>query len=167
MPTPTAQTSQSASRSRGVFVNPTLGQGVARIRMLEDMDSLTADQQAELDTFRHNSDARMDHFARMRDAGVVMAAGSDSAWSYYPMGDYQTDIEAHAMAGMTNMEAIVSATRDAARSCCIDSLVGTLEPGKQADVLVVNGDPIDNLSNLRQIADIFLAGARLDRQALI
>jgi len=152
---------------RGVFVNPTLGQGVARIRMLEDMETLTAEQQAELDAFRQNSDARMDHFARMRDAGVVMAAGSDSAWSYYPMGDYQTDIEAHAMAGMSNMEAIVSATRDAARSCCVDDFVGTLEPGKQADLLVVNGNPIDDLSALRQIADVFLAGDRVDRQDFI
>ena len=152
---------------QGVFVNPTLGQGVARIRMLEDMQSLTAAQQAELDAARHTSDARMDHFARMRDAGVVMAAGSDSAWSYYPMGDYQTDIEAHAMAGMSNMEAIVSATRDAARSCCIDSLVGTLDPGKQADVLVVNGNPLDDLADLRHVADVFLAGSRIDRQNLI
>ena len=152
---------------QGVFVNPTLGQGVARIRMLEDMEDLTAEQQAELNAARHTSDARMDHFARMRDAGVVMAAGSDSAWSYYPMGDYQTDIEAHAMAGMSNMEAIVSATRDAARSCCIDSLVGTLDPGKQADVLVVNGNPLDDLADLRHVADVFLAGNRIDRQNLI
>ena len=152
---------------QGVFVNPTLGQGVARIRMLEDMESLTAEQQAELDTFRQNSDARMDHFARMRGAGVVMAAGSDSAWSYYPMGDYQTDIEAHAMAGMSNMEAIVSATRDAARSCCADSIVGTLEPGKQADVLVVSGNPIEDLPALRQVADVFLAGKRIDRENFI
>ncbi len=152
---------------QGVFVNPTLGQGVARIRLLEDMEDLTAEQQAELNAARQTSDARMDHFARMRDAGVVMAAGSDSAWSYYPMGDYQTDIEAHAMAGMSNMEAIVSATRDAARSCCIDSLVGTLDPGMQADVLVVNGNPLDDLADLRQVADVFLAGARIDRQNLI
>ena len=152
---------------QGVFVNPTLGQGVARVRMLEDMENLTAEQQAELDAARQTSDARMDHFARMRDAGVVMAAGSDSAWSYYPMGDYQTDIEAHAMAGMSNMEAIVSATRDAARSCCIDSLVGTLDPGMQADVLVVNGNPLDDLADLRQVADVFLAGTRIDRQNLI
>ena len=71
------------------------------------------------------------------------------------------------MAGMTNMEAIVSATRDAARSCCVDALVGTLEPGKQADVLVVNGNPIADLAHLRQIADIFLAGNRVDRHALV
>ena len=152
---------------QGIFVNPTLGQGVARIRMLEDMEDLTSAQQAELDAAHRTSDARMDHFARMRDAGVVMAAGSDSAWSYYPMGDYQTDIEAHAMAGMSNMEAIVSATRDAARSCCIDSQVGTLDPGMQADVLVVNGNPLDDITDLRQVADVFLAGTRIDRQNLI
>ena len=152
---------------QGVFVNPTLGQGVARIRMLEDMRDLTAEQQAELNAARQTSDARMDHFARMRDAGVVMAAGSDSAWSYYPMGDYQTDIEAHAMAGMSNMEAIVSATRDAAKSCCIDSQVGALDPSMQADVLVVNGNPLDDITDLRQVADVFLAGARIDRQNLI
>ena len=152
---------------QGVFVNPTLGQGLARIRMLEDMERLTDEQQAELDAFRQNSDARMDHFARMRDVGVMMAAGSDSAWSYYPMGDYQTDIEAHAMAGMSNMEAIVSATRDAARSCCVDDFVGTLEPGKQADLLVVNGNPIDDLSALRQVTDIFLAGAQVDRRDFV
>ena len=152
---------------QGVFVNPTLGQGLARIRMLEDMDSLTAEQQVELDAFRQNSDARMDHFARMRDAGVVMAAGSDSAWSHYPMGDYQTDIEAHAMAGMSNMEAIVSATRDAARSCCVDSLVGTLEPGKQADVLVVKGNPVADLRALRDVADVYLAGDRVDRRNFV
>ena len=69
----------------------------------------------------------MDHVARMRDAGVVMVAGSDSAWANYPMGDFQTEIEAHVMAGMSNMEAIISATRDSAMSCRVDDTVGTLE----------------------------------------
>ena len=59
----------------------------------------------------------MDNVARMVEAGVVMTAGSDTAWGFYQMGDFQTEIEAHSMAGMTNMQAIVSATRDAARSC--------------------------------------------------
>ena len=151
----------------GVFVNPTLGGAVARIRQFEDMGSLSAEQQIELDTARAASEVRMDQFARMRDAGVVMSAGSDSAWGHYQMGDFQTEIEAHAMAGMSNMEAIVSATRDAARSCWIADQVGTLEAGKQADVLVVNGNPLDDLSDLRRIADIFLAGERVDRQNLV
>ncbi len=151
----------------GVFVNPTIGASVARIRELEDMDSLSAERQAELDAARAGSEVRMDQFARMRDAGVVMAAGSDSAWGHYQMGDFQTEIEAHAMAGMSNMEAIVSATRDAARSCRADSLVGSLERGKQADILVVNGDPLENISALRRVADVFLAGERVDRQNLV
>ena len=151
----------------GVFVNPTIGASVARIRRLESMDSLSVERQAELDQARAASEVRMDQFARMRDAGVVMSAGSDSAWGHYQMGDFQTEIEAHAMAGMSNMEAIVSATRDAARSCWIADQVGTLEPGKQADALVVNGNPLDDLSALRQVADVFLAGERVDRQNLI
>ena len=153
---------------RGVYVNPTLGQSVARIRMLEDAgESLTAAERAELDAARRISEIRMDHFARMRGAGVVMAAGSDSAWGHYRMGDFQTEIEAHAMAGMSNMEAIISATRDAAESCRVDDQVGTLEAGKKADALVVEGDPSRDIADLRRVADVFLGGRRVDRNALV
>ena len=75
---------------------------------------------------REASQVRMDNVARMIEQGVMMSAGSDTAWGFYQMGDFQTEIEAHAMAGMSNMQAIVSATRDAARSCWVDDSVGTL-----------------------------------------
>ena len=116
---------------------------------------------------RRGSEVRMDHVARMRDAGVVMVAGSDSAWANYPMGDFQTEIEAHVMAGMSNIEAIVSATRDSATSCRVDDIVGTLEVGKQADVLVVDGDPTRDIADLRKVRDVFLAGSKIDRQNLV
>ena len=116
---------------------------------------------------RQASEIRMENVARMVDAGVVMSAGSDTAWGFYQMGDFQTEIEAHAMAGMSNMQAIVSATRDAARSCWIEDSVGTLEPGKQGDVLVVNGNPDQDINNLRNVADVYLAGGLVDRQALV
>ena len=152
---------------QGVYVNPTLGGGVTRIRMLENMPNLTPSQQADLDLMRQASEVRMENVARMVDAGVIMSAGSDTAWGFYQMGDFQTEIEAHAMAGMTNMQAIVSATRDAARSCWIDDSVGTLEPGKQGDVLVVNGNPEQDINALRNVSDVYLAGNRVDRQALV
>ena len=147
---------------QGVFVNPTLGQGLSRIRQLEDDPDLALETE-NVDVMRRGLAGRMDHVARMRDAGVVMVAGSDSAWSYYPMGDFQTEIEAHVMAGMSNMEAIVSATRDSAMSCRVNDDVGTLEVGKQADVLVVNGDPTREIADLRHVADVFLAGSKIDR----
>ena len=147
---------------QGVFVNPTLGQGLARIRQLENDPDLALETE-NVDVMRQGLTRRMDHVARMRDAGVVMTAGSDSAWSYYRMGDFQTEIEAHVMAGMSNMDAIVSATRDSAMSCRVDDIVGTLEVGKQADVLVVNGDPTREIADLRNVADVYLAGSKIDR----
>lgn len=151
---------------QGVFVNPTLGQGLARIRQLEDEPDRAIETE-DVDTMRRGSEVRMDHVARMRDAGVVMVAGSDSAWANYPMGDFQTEIEAHVMAGMSNMEAIVSATRDSAISCRVDDTVGTLEVGKQADVLVVDGDPTRNIADLRKVNDVFLAGSKIDRHNFV
>ena len=153
---------------RGVCVNPTLGGAVTRIRMLESMESdLSHAERADLDTMRRASEVRMDHFARMRDAGVVMAAGSDSAWGNYRMGDFQTEIEAHVMAGMSNMDAIASATRDAARSCWIEDRVGSLRPGMKADALVVEGDPTEDIAALRRVSDVFLDGIRVDRDARV
>ena len=151
---------------QGVFVNPTLGQSLSRIRQLEDNPEVALESE-DVDVMRRGSEGRMDHVARMRDAGVVMVAGSDSAWANYPMGDFQTEIEAHVMAGMSNMDAIVSATRDSAISCRVDEMVGTLEVGKQADVLVVNGDPTRNISDLRKVSDVFLAGSKIDRNNLV
>ncbi len=152
---------------QGVYVNPTLGGGVTRVRMLENTPDLSPAQQADLDASRAASQVRMDNVARMVEQGVMMSAGSDTAWGFYQMGDFQTEIEAHAMAGMSNMDAIVSATRDAARSCWVDDSVGTLELGKQADVLVVNGNPGRDINALRNVADVYLAGNRVDRRALV
>ena len=151
---------------QGVFVNPTLGQGLARIRQLENNPELAAETE-DIGVMRRGLEGRMDHVARMRDAGVVMVAGSDSAWANYPMGDFQTEIESHVLAGMSNMEAIVSATRDSAMSCHVNDTVGTLEVGKQADVLVVDDDPTRDIADLRQVRDVFLAGSKVDRHNFV
>ena len=96
-----------------------------------------------------------------------MAAGSDSAWGKYKMGGFQYEIQAHAAGGMTPMEAIVASTADSARSCWVDDSVGTLAEGKQADITVVDGDPSADVSALWNVADVFLAGDRVDRGNLV
>jgi len=83
------------------------------------------------------------------------------------MGGFQYEIEAHVEAGMSNMEAIVSATSDSAESCHVDDAVGTLEPGKQADILVVDGDPSQDIAALWNVADVFLNGELVDRSNLV
>ena len=119
--------------------------------------------QAELDLVRGMLEAKLEWFSKLREAGVRLVCGSDSAWSYYKMGGFQNELEAHVLGGMSPMEAIVSATGDSARSCWIDDMVGTLEPGKQADVLVVDGDPSKDINALWNVADVFQGGDQVDR----
>ena len=151
---------------QGVFVNPTLHGGRSRRwRLEEKLESQGLDdvEQRQLDDVRRSNEARIDAFARMRDAGVTMACGSDAAWGNYKLGGFQYEIEAHVEAGMSPMEAIVSATRDSARSCWIDDEVGTIEAGKQADLLVVDGDPSADVGALWNVVDVFQAGEVVDR----
>ena len=154
---------------RGVFVNPTMHQARNRLWRLERKASthgLTPDEQADLDEGMRLQEIRFDHVARMVSAGVRLAAGSDAAWSYLPMGLFQHEIQAHTEAGLSPLDAIVSATGDAAKSCWVHDTLGALQPGKLADLLVVHGDPSQDIDALSNVLDVFKNGARVDRSDL-
>ena len=74
-------------------------------------------------------------------------------------------LELGALAGMTTLQAIQAGTRIAAEACGVLDRVGTLEAGKEADVLVVAADPLENLANLRQVTAVFKAGQRVVGQS--
>ena len=128
-----------------------------------ESEGLTEQEDADLTRTREAHQQLLEHFARMRELGVTMVAGSDSAWGHYKMGGFQHEIEAHVAGGMTPMEAIVAATSDSARSCWVDDKLGTLEPGKQADILVVDDDPSQDINALWKVVDLFKGGALVDR----
>ena len=65
------------------------------------------------------------------------------------------------MLGMSNADAIVNVTAGAADACGIADRTGTLEPGKDADVLVVDGNPLDDLSALRDVVAVYVRGRRV------
>ena len=151
---------------QGVFVNPTFHVGIEEIKSIErkaESNTLTELDRQALDRFKISHETRLDHFARMRDDGVIMVCGSDSAWGHYTMGGFQYEIQDHVIGGMSPMEAIVSATSDSAKSCHVDDKVGSLEAGKQADILVVDGDPSDDITTLSNVTDVFLDGTLVDR----
>jgi imidazolonepropionase-like amidohydrolase len=62
-----------------------------------------------------------------------------------PHGENARELALLAEAGLSTPEAIVAATSTAARACGIDSEAGTIEPGKLADLLVLEGDPLVDL----------------------
>ena len=61
-------------------------------------------------------------------------------------------------AGMTPMQIIVAATRNAAEACGLIAETGTIETGKAADLLVVEGDPLSNLDALTHVRWVIHAG---------
>ena len=149
---------------QGVFLNPTIHNGRGRLLALESKraaEGLAGPEQGELDALRRRDENLMASFAAMREAGVRLVCGSDSAWASYPMGGFQREIAAHVEGGMSALEAILSATSESARSSWLDAGVGTLEPGKRADVLVVDGDPSRDVAALWDVADVYLDGQRV------
>jgi imidazolonepropionase-like amidohydrolase len=94
---------------------------------------------------------RQDHlrsFALARGAGVKIAMGTDIGG--YGYGDTALELELLVEAGMTPSEAITTSTRRSAECMRLDGEIGTLEAGKRADLLVVDGDPLTDIMILRK-----------------
>ena len=88
-------------------------------------------------------------------AGVKICAGSDSN----PVGEIGLlEIEQLVFSGMTEMQALIAATRNCADLCGVLNKLGTVEEGKLADLIVVSGNPLDNISNLRKLEMVFKDG---------
>ncbi len=65
-------------------------------------------------------------------------------------------------AGMTPMQVLVAATRTPAEILRLDRL-GTIAPGKDADLIVLNANPLDDIANTRKIAAVYQRGVQIDR----
>jgi imidazolonepropionase-like amidohydrolase len=101
------------------------------------------------------------------DIGVPIALGCDcGAQSRMPNGENALEIELMVQNGMTPMAAILAATREAARLTRIVDRVGTLEPGKAADLIVVDGNPIDDISRLRHSIRLVMQAGHVRRDDL-
>jgi len=67
-------------------------------------------------------------------------------------------MELYVKAGFTPMEAIQAATLTPARAMGLEKDSGTVEVGKRADVIVVDGNPLDNISDIRKVSAVFTGG---------
>ena len=100
---------------------------------------------------------------RMSDAGIRIAFGTDTG----PAGRFQgffehLELEMMVAAGLTPMQAIVSATGNAAACWGKQGQIGTIARGAAADLLVLNANPLDAITNTRAIDAIYIGGRRLD-----
>jgi imidazolonepropionase-like amidohydrolase len=95
-------------------------------------------------------------FALALEAGVPIALGTDAGFNVMLHGENARELEALAEYGMTPMQAIVSATSQAASALRLDDKIGTVERGKQADLLVVNGNPSVDVRILQDSNNILM-----------
>ena len=112
-------------------------------------------------------DQAEDVYHRAKSAGVTFITGTDSGFASTPFGEWHArELEMLVTyAGLTPLEAIRAATLDCAVTLCGNADVGSLEAGKGADVIIVNGDPskdIRILQDKRNIETVISRGRVLE-----
>jgi len=100
------------------------------------------------------------NLAKMNAAGARIVVGTDGNTPYAP----HVEMEDMVAAGMTPMQVIVAATRNGAQFLKITD-AGTIEANKSADFLVLDANPVDNITNTRKISSVYLRGASVDRSS--
>ena len=105
----------------------------------------------------------MRNLKKLSDAGVVIAMGTDSGGGPGRFQGYfeHLELEYETKAGLTPMQALVSATSGAAKAISISNQVGTLEKGKWADFVVLSANPLDDIRNTRSIESVWIGGVRV------
>ena len=147
-----------------VWLNPTMGLGNAnreRLIKIKAERELTPDEEDRLERSTVSGANSLAQFSALVTAGVKLVGGSDCGWSYYPFGDFQGEIMSLHKAGLSPLEAIYAGTRSPASALGNLDTIGTVETGKEADLLVVNGDPSQDLECLRDVVAVFKGGSRV------
>jgi imidazolonepropionase-like amidohydrolase len=142
---------------KGTYMVPTMSTWDARERLATQM-GWSRDQMAEIYDRKENSIAS---FKRALQAGVPIATGTDAGGSPARHGFVAREIELMIDNGMTPEHALEASTRVAADLLAISDETGTIEVGKQADMVLIDGDPHSDPAALRNIWAVFQSGRRI------
>jgi imidazolonepropionase-like amidohydrolase len=104
-------------------------------------------------------DSEVSLVGALHRAGVPIVAGTDQA---VPGHSLHREIELYVRAGFTPMEAIQAATIVPARAMKLDAESGTVEVGKRADLIILDGNPLDDISNIRRVRTVIANGRVLE-----
>ena len=106
-----------------------------------------------LELARERVSERMEHIL---GSGLRLALGTDSMH-----GHMAYEVQTAVRFGVSPIDALLAATARSAQALCIESRTGTLEPGKDADVIALDGNPLEDLTALERVVFVMKGGARL------
>jgi len=98
---------------------------------------------------------------RLHEAGVTVAFGTDGSSPWAP----HLELEDMVRTGMSSADVIVSATANSATLLGMED-IGTVDVGKKANFIVLNANPLDDITNTRRISAVYLDGEIVDREAM-
>ena len=140
-------------KERGTYMVPTLMAGAFVAEKAKDPDYFPAVVRPKAAAI---GPVIQSTFSRAYASGVNIAFGTDSGVS--PHGDNAIEFTLMVAGGMPPMEAIQSATLQSAKLLRIEDKLGTLEPGKIADIVAVPGNPLENISVMGDVAFVMKDG---------
>jgi imidazolonepropionase-like amidohydrolase len=134
---------------------------MAKLKDPANQDKIKKDQTAQ--SIKQALAQGRKNLKTLSDAGVTIALGTDTGTNEGQWQGYFEHIELEEMvkSGLTPMQALVAGTMGAAKAANIQQQLGTIAPGKQADLLVLNANPLADIRNTRQIHSVWIAGRRL------
>jgi imidazolonepropionase-like amidohydrolase len=155
---------------RGTYLSPTLQASgwdtILRCRRISESRELTMQEARELSAAERETEARLDQISKLLDMGLGgrIIAGTDAGCYDFSFGHIDYALHLMVAAGMSPMAAIKAATSVAAQACGVGAEVGSLEPGKVADIAVTRGDPLADIDHSGEMEAVFKRGAQVSPQ---
>lgn len=128
-------------KSKNIILVPTLG---ISINIMERGEELGVTEEG-IEKMRRFEEFHIESVKRAHESSVKIALGTDALATIFSHGENAFELECLVKIGLSPIEAIVAATRNAAEAIGLGDETGTLEEGKLADVIVVDGDPLRDI----------------------
>jgi imidazolonepropionase-like amidohydrolase len=145
----------------GMYVTPTLQLGRDTIEALtwkKEAGMMTSLEEKVLEDWHRGLEDGFTCFRELLKAGIQFVAGNDAGWRFTPFDRFWQELDAMVHGGMTPLQAIIGATKTAAEAMMAYQKIGSVEAGKQADIIIVDQDPTLDISGLSKVSLVMKAG---------